>query len=221
MFRDFFYRLPANLARCFTGSNAIWHLLAMGLTYGCVVFGLDWRYFEATRSESIFSLAFPAAVLGFFVPALVPLSIYLFGVVRRSPAAKRVGSMLVQAALIGLLVSSFYKAFTGRLQPELVSTVSGADISGAFNFGFLRHGIFWGWPSSHTTVAFAMVAALVVLFPRRKAAVAAALLYALYIGLGVSVTIHWFSDFLAGAVIGTVIGIVVGTSYRERKSAAA
>jgi len=37
--------------------------------------------------------------------------------------------------------------------------------------------------------------------------------YALYIGLGVSMTIHWFSDFLAGAIIGSAIGAVVGKSF--------
>jgi hypothetical protein len=40
-----------------------------------------------------------------------------------------------------------------------------------------------------------------------------AIAYAFYIGVGVSVTIHWFSDFVAGAVIGTVVGAVLGTSF--------
>jgi hypothetical protein len=37
--------------------------------------------------------------------------------------------------------------------------------------------------------------------------------HALYIGVGVSMTIHWFSDFSAGAIIGTAIGAVVGKSF--------
>jgi hypothetical protein len=40
-----------------------------------------------------------------------------------------------------------------------------------------------------------------------------ALLYACYVGLGVSMTIHWFSDFVAGAIIGSVVGEVVGKSF--------
>jgi hypothetical protein len=39
------------------------------------------------------------------------------------------------------------------------------------------------------------------------------ILLPLYIGVGVSMTIHWFSDFVAGAMMGTVIGRVVGRSY--------
>jgi membrane-associated phospholipid phosphatase len=30
--------------------------------------------------------------------------------------------------------------------------------------------------------------------------------------------IHWFSDFVAGGMIGTTIGIVTGRSFRERLS---
>jgi hypothetical protein len=42
----------------------------------------------------------------------------------------------------------------------------------------------------------------------------AAIAYALYIGVGVSMTIHWFSDFAAGAILGSVIGAVVGKSFQ-------
>jgi hypothetical protein len=45
------------------------------------------------------------------------------------------------------------------------------------------------------------------------------LLYALYIGVGVSMTIHWFSDFVAGAIIGTVIGFTVGNVFKSYCSA--
>jgi len=44
----------------------------------------------------------------------------------------------------------------------------------------------------------------------------AAMAYALYVGIGVSMTIHWFSDFAAGIIFGSMIGMVVGKSYRER-----
>jgi len=36
---------------------------------------------------------------------------------------------------------------------------------------------------------------------------------AAYIGFGVSMTIHWFSDFVAGALVGTADGIVVGNRF--------
>ncbi|HTV62754.1 MAG TPA: hypothetical protein VMH30_09320, partial [Verrucomicrobiae bacterium] len=43
----------------------------------------------------------------------------------------------------------------------------------------------------------------------------AAILYACYIGIGVSMTIHWFSDFAAGAIIGMVVGTTVGKSLAD------
>ena len=36
--------------------------------------------------------------------------------------------------------------------------------------------------------------------------------------IGVSMTIHWFSDFTAGAIIGTVIGAVVGRSFSRSQT---
>ena len=61
-----------------------------------------------------------------------------------------------------------------------------------------------------------MAACLITLYPRNKILVFFASLYALYIGLGVSVTIHWFSEFVAGAIIGSVIGTVVGRRFKTQ-----
>jgi membrane-associated phospholipid phosphatase len=209
MVKELFSGLPKSFVRAFAGTNAFWHVLAIVLTYASVTTGFDWRYYESSRSELIFLIAFPAAVIGFFVPVFAPLSIYIYGKVRKIGIARRLGAALIQAAVLASIIAALYKTVTGRLQPELVSTTNVTDISNAFNFGFFRHGIFWGWPSSHTTVAFALSAVIIAFFPRRKGIVLLAALYALYIGLGVSVTIHWFSDFLAGAIIGSVIGLAV------------
>jgi len=61
-----------------------------------------------------------------------------------------------------------------------------------------------------------MALCLTMLYPKNKILVFCALLYAFYIGLGVSVTIHWVSEFLAGAIIGSVIGMTVGRSFSSR-----
>ncbi len=216
MLKDWGYKLFSNFTWCFKGVNLLWQLLAIVLTYFLVMSGFDWWYFQSTRSALFLYLGFPAALLGFLVPVIVPLGLSLWGRARKSISLRTVGAALGQAAIMGWLLSSFYKFFTGRIQPELVTHLVTNDISRNFNFGFFRNGIFWGWPSSHTTVAFAMTAALITLYPRKRAWVILAAAYALYIGLGVSVTIHWFSDFAAGAIFGTIVGIVVGRRYRER-----
>jgi hypothetical protein len=58
-----------------------------------------------------------------------------------------------------------------------------------------------------------MALCLIMLYPKNRLIAFCALFYAFYIGLGVSVTIHWFSEFAAGAIIGSVIGMTVGRSF--------
>lgn len=119
---------------------------------------------------------------------------------------------IAQVAFIGLFMSSFYKVFTGRIPPPF-RTQSLVDISRQFEFGFFRDGAFWGWPSSHTTIAFAVAVTLFILYQENKFIKYGALLVALYIGIGVSTNIHWFSEFVAGAIFGSIIGVVVGKSF--------
>jgi membrane-associated phospholipid phosphatase len=95
-------------------------------------------------------------------------------------------------------------------------TAVASDISHEFQFGFMRGGVFWGWPSSHTTVAFATMLTLITLYPKNVGLKVVAIIYALYVGFGVSMGIHWFSEFIAGMIIGSIIGVTVGRSFRER-----
>ena len=211
----FFYNLPKNIFKCFSGYNILWHLLAIMLTYVIVTSSFDWLYFESSRSSLLHSVLFPAVRLGSRVPIFVPLVLYVFGKIARNLKNVRTAGALGQSVLIGLLVASFYKALTGRVHPPRLLTQGTIDISRDFRIGFMRGGMFWGWPSSHTTIAFAMAVTLLVLYPKNEVIRYLAIFYALYIGLGVSISIHWFSDFVAGAIIGTVIGAVVGKSFSD------
>ena len=113
------------------------------------------------------------------------------------------GWAIGQAELLGALIAAAYKAL--RAAP-ILRTSSATDISHVFHFGWMRGGVFWGWPSSHTTIAFAMAVTVFTLCPKQRWLGLVAILYAFYVGIGVSMTIHWFSDFVAGAIIGSVIG---------------
>ncbi len=211
--QDFLYTLPRNILRSFWGRNLLWHILAIAATWLIVSSGFDWFYFEETRPFARY--LFSAVFLGWLVPVVFPVVSYIAGAIRQNRRLIYAAYSAAQAAVIGLLVSSFYKAFTGR--PGLRhASVRMADTSREFRFGFLRGGVFFGWPSSHTTVSFAMAAAIWRLYPDSKVTRCTALLYALYVGVGVSMTIHWFSDFFAGAIIGTVIGLAVGKAFRDR-----
>jgi membrane-associated phospholipid phosphatase len=215
----FIYQLPKNIIRCFKGYNLLWHFLAIVLTYIIVTSGFDWYYFISTQKPVLRTFLFPAVRLGMILPTVVPLILLAIGVLRKDLKIKNTAFALGQAALLGLAISSVYKAFTGRIPPpHFFSHGALVDTSHGFRFGFLRGGMFWGWPSSHTTVAFAMAVALWKLYPENKLVRYAAILYAFYVGIGVSIRIHWFSEFLAGAIIGSVIGAVVGKSFHHRRS---
>jgi len=203
-----------NFVASFFGRNLLFHGNAIGLTSVLVLSGFDWWYFTAHQIPDLQKFLFPALVIGMFFPVIVPIAIYLTGKFTRQQRIVRTAFALTQAAILGSLISSIYKAFTGRIQPDLSNMTT--DISHDFQFGFLRHGIFWGWPSSHTTIAFSMAFTLIFLYRGNKGILFGALLYAFYIGIGVSLSIHWFSDFAAGALIGTAIGMTVGKSYQNR-----
>jgi hypothetical protein len=63
-----------------------------------------------------------------------------------------------------------------------------------------------------------MAVAVFLLLPKQRWVGIVAIAYALYVGVGVSMTIHWFSDFVAGAIVGAVTGATVGRSFLAIRS---
>jgi undecaprenyl-diphosphatase len=71
---------------------------------------------------------------------------------------------------------------------------------------FIKHAADYGFPSDHTSGAFAIAVALLL---RHRASGVIALLLACAIGVGrVMVGVHYPSDVLAGAVLGTLCALV-------------
>jgi hypothetical protein len=212
----FFLTLPRHLIACFRGRMILWHITAILLTFIVVASGLDWQYFLSTRAPRLRSWMFPAVVIGGLLPIILPLVMIALGALDGNVRTRLTGWAVAQAEVIGAGVAAGYKAITGRAHPL---HMPGEDLTRTFKFGLLRGGVFWGWPSSQTTIAFAMAATIFTLVPKQRWVGCVAMTYALYVGLGVSMTIHWFSDFLAGAIIGTVIGVVVGRSFVPQQPA--
>ncbi len=212
--RTFFYKLPNNIAQCFWSGSILFHVGAISLTYVLVTSGFDWFYFTHTRSTVLLWFFLPTIVVGYIVPFAVPLGIYVIGKAKKNRRILNSAFALGQVTIIGLFVDVFYKIVTGRLAPELFH-ISLLDRSREFNFGFMRNGFISGWPSGHTVWAFAMAITLLFLYPESRKIRYLSIVYALYIGLGMSVTFHWFSDVVAGAFIGIATGIVVGKCFYE------
>lgn len=197
-------------------------MLACVLTYIIVSNEIDWKYFVSVQSilngegavASVLRFFSLATGLGMLVPIIIMPTIYIAAKIFKDKSSAATSLLIMIAAFAGWLVSAIYKSFTGRVQPPhslLVNT------SHDWNFGFYQHGIFWGWPSSHTTVAFAMAFAYIYYFKsknnkRQKIYNIVAVLFAVYIGVGITMQIHWFSEFVAGSLIGFVVGRAVGRS---------
>jgi hypothetical protein len=117
MMPELFHRLPRNVIQIFTGRNLLYHLLAIILTCLIVESGLDWAYYRSTRSELLIGFVRPAIQLGSLIPILATLAILTFGAIIKNRRLITTGSALGQAALLGYLISIFYKAWTGRIPP--------------------------------------------------------------------------------------------------------
>ena len=213
MIRDFTSGFFKNIVDCFRGTNLIYHAVAIVSTIVLVTSGFDWFFYASTRSP-IFSWAILGAGFGgFFVPIIFPLILYIIAGVRKNRSLALTAGAIAQAEAIAWLISSTYKAFTGRVQPEYYS-IGTTDISHEFHFGFWQHGIFWGWPSSHAAVAFA--GAIAVFYVCRNTFVRTiVIVYAIFVGTGAAIGFHWFSDVIAGILIGSMIGMTVGAHYRK------
>lgn len=221
MMPELLHQFLQNLKSIFSGRNLLYHALAIILTLLIVISSLDWHYYLWTRGDAILLIARPGIMLGSLLPILGTLAILTFGEIRKNQRMITTAWALGQASFLGFLISISYKAFTGRIPPPhfrglRMPDALLTDTSHGFQLGFLKGGVFWGWPSSHTTVAFAFSICLITLYPKKKLLVVLALVYASYVGLSVSVSIHCLSEFVAGAIVGSVIGSVVGRSFRER-----
>ncbi len=218
--KNTFYHFFKNLIRIFSGRNLLWHALAIVLTFIIVETGFDWKFFVYVSGVSWRTNFFPFLMLGTVLPLLVPLIFLLVSLILKNKKALKMGLAETEAVISGLFIAGLYKAFTGRIQPPehfyagVFDASKLVDISHGFQFGFWRHGVFWGWPSSHTTLAYAMAVVFCVALPKNKIAHTIALVYAFSIGIGTAATgIHWFSEFIAGAIIGSIIGFVVSRSF--------
>lgn len=211
IFRNFF----KHLRQLFTRPFLFIQIISIIGTCIIVVSGFDWWYFVTMHDHTLYQYLRPALLIGFLMPAILPIATLLYGAFVKRDGVIKVGFALLESAVLGWLVSAFYKSLTGRIQPPHNLTV---DTSHQFNFGFMEHGIFWGWPSSHTTVAFATMTALYFVLPKKYKWIGfIGVLYAFYVGIAVSFQIHWFSEFFAGAVFGTLVGYIVSKSYSFAK----
>lgn len=189
-------------------SDIVLFSLAILATCFIVVSGFDWQYFQFVSQYSWLSMVFnPALVIGGILPMIISLIVIGFYWKFRETNWMKKLIIVFLALVSAIVIDSIMKAITGRPAPSMA--VGLVDNSQIFRFGFMDGGIFWGWPSEHTMVAFAMATVFAKINSKNWKIVVLSYLYAFYIAMGVSLRIHWFSDVVAGILIGYAIGQTV------------
>lgn len=219
-FPDLLYNIDHHFVESFTHNYGINHFIAASSSLGIVKSGVDWRFHSFSRDNPEIGYAgFSSVMVGGLTPLLLPVGLFYYGNSKDNEELKLTSMALGQAAILGFVTSSLYKAFTGRRAPEILDEkTDDPDFSDDFKFGFLNRGVFNGWPSGHATIATAMAATLYELYPGNRSVKVGSILYATFIGLGVATNIHWLSDSIAGVLIGYTIGKSVGSGFNKLRN---
>lgn len=206
--------IPEIARNLFRIKYLIWYAMAIAATALLSALNVDAWYFAYFQNTNAYTFFILAGLLGFFVPIIGWGILLIIGNVKKSQRLQKVAWMFALSGILGYLFSIFLKGFTGRIGPPHDIVLNLVDLSHTFQLGIYKGGIFWGWPSSHTTVAFAMSVALAVYYKDKKWVGVLAIIYAAYVGIGASMSFHWLGDVVAGIIFGSIIGIVVGKLFR-------
>lgn len=198
--------------------QVLWvHALMIAITALCVYLQIDWRYFLVMNEYAPRGFLLAADVAGFLVPLFFILTVVTS---RVRFVAKRIQEDIygiAYAICTAFSLALFYKALSGRSSPDahaLFNAVLPTNNSADFHLGFMDGEMLGGWPSSHTTIAFAMAAYMVARYPTKAYMPYLMYTYATLVGLGVAVGFHWLSEVLAGALLGVLIGRSVARATR-------
>jgi membrane-associated phospholipid phosphatase len=220
-FIDVFDGILLNSGKVFIYNYGLNTAFMAGGTYAFVETGIDWEWRQYSYNhKAISSAGLPAVMAGGLAPIAVPLSLYGIGSYREDSKLQTTGVAVAQASIISTILTTGIKAFTSRQEPHIWGNDrrdNAEDFSDDFRFGFFRRVPFDGWPSGHTSAAWAMAATITEFYPDNIPLAIGLYGYAAYIGLGVSTTIHWLSDGFAGALFGYAVGKTVAQHFINKK----
>ena len=210
------WNIAAHLAASYSGWNSFAHLGGVGATWFLIETQIDARVQEwSARRHKVLSGAasFPALAGGFFAPALVP-----FYMMRSTnPRIRKGGLAAGQAVAAALCASTLLKALSGRSAPDARRPHDVERRSRRFRFGFLRGGVFDGWPSGHAMTNMALAASLSSYFGASGRLRLCVYGWAAYVMAGVTFGarggVHWLSDAVAGGLMGWAIGTTIGKRF--------
>ena len=209
-----------NIVDSFKGNNAYFHLAAIASTYILVNEDVDYHvesFFNEHEEYGIW--ARPILYSGQYIPLAAGGGLFTYAKIRNDKETLGASFAVLQASLIELIYNSTLKAITGRHNPDWRDNSDMDSLSKTFRFGFLRGGLYWGWPSGHAAATMAAVSALTNYYPDKTWLKVAGYGLVAYTMFGVSSAnrggMHWFSDAIAGALMSYAVGSTVGKYYRR------
>lgn len=215
-----FDNIGNNFLNAFSGYKGLLQLAGIASTYAIIHTNADYHvstYFEDHPSYA--NIALPAVVLGSTLPLTTGGVLYFLG--KHNDDNRMIGASfaVIQAGLITVAYISVLKGITGRAHPDANSTADRKEVSSQFNFGFVRSGIYRGWPSGHVGAAMSVASALSHYYPEKTWLKYLSYGWVAYTMAGVSAfhkgTMHWFSDAVAASLMTYTIGASVGNYYRN------
>jgi len=212
-----FSNLGDNLYHSFIGCNTLLHLGAAAATI--IMVDQDWDYLIYKRAESYrrYRKYFtPVVYSGATLWLVISTPLLVYGYVHKSDDALGAAFAVLQSTLISITYTTIVKGLTGRPGPEARWYEDMRARSRIFRFGFLRGGVFNGWPGGHTLVTTATLAALMSYYPDKWWIKIIGFAIIAYTAVGMTMTrAHWMSDNIAGFLMGYAIGSTVGSSFRR------
>ena len=217
---NLFGNIGNNFLDSFKGNNLYYHLAAIASTALIVNSNIDYNvesYFN--QHEEFGKWGRPVIFTGMFLPFIAGGSLFAYSKIKNDDETLGASYAVFQASLLELLYNSTLKAITGRPGPNWRNNKDMESLSKTFRFGFLRGGIFWGWPSGHTSTTMAVVSALTNYYPDKTWLKIVGYTLVGYTIFGVSSVnrggMHWFSDAIAAALMAYAVGSSVGKYYRN------
>jgi hypothetical protein len=209
-----------NSGECFTGKNLLFHVSGIWATSVIVSNSMDkdvHNYFIKNGQYEQYSA--PAVHLGSVAPFLLGGIIWIYGFDSKKDREKTIGSAVLQACAVSFLYASTLKLFTGRPNPKAIEYKDNSYANN-FRYGFNKGGIYFGWPSSHMMTHTAMITSFLSFYKDNIAMNIIGYTYLAYLfGSVISFnksTMHWFSDAVAGTLMGYGIGSNIGANFRDK-----
>lgn len=216
-----FENIGNNIVNSFKGDNLYLHLAGIASTVLIVTTDTDYHVHKFFYDHEEFgNAARPIIYAGMFIPFVTGGSLYAYGKLGKDDRAVAASFAVLQSSLVAFLYNSLLKAVTGRPNPDWQHHSDMKALSKTFRFGFMRGGIFWGWPSGHTSSTMAVVSALTSFYADKTWLKVAGYSLVAYMMYGVSSLhrggMHWFSDAVAAAFMSYAIGSTIGKYYRSK-----